>query len=158
MGIDCLSDFVPIYNKLLPSTSSLRHIPLRVYLPSSINTTGPSNSTSASSSPKPPSSNPASPNPENAASAQPPKPAPVHLKVIQALIPPFLPGSRETQTLGTALNAMLPSLFPSRRRTVLAQPVLHGAVVPMAAVAEELMRGAAYADGWVGLNIEMVIS
>jgi autophagy-related protein 5 len=55
-----------------------------------------------------------------------------------------------------ALHGILPSLFPSRRTFILAKPVLHGAVVPMAAPIEELVRGAAYLDGWLHLAIEMI--
>ena len=60
------------------------------------------------------------------------------------------------QTLGTALHALLPSLFPSRRTPILAKPVLHGGVVPMAAVLEDLIRGAAYLDGWLHLGVMML--
>ena len=74
---------------------------------------------------------------------------------MQTLVPPVT-GNRETQTLGSALNAVLPSLFPSRRDVILAEPVLHGAPVPMRAPVEELMREAAYADGWVHLCVVMV--
>jgi autophagy-related protein 5 len=62
----------------------------------------------------------------------------------------------EPQTLGKALNTLLPSLFPSRRTVILARPVLHGAVVPLGAPVEEVMRAAAYADGWVHLGIMMM--
>lgn len=64
--------------------------------------------------------------------------------------------SRQPQTIGTALNTLLPALFPSRRSPLLAQPVLHGAVVPLAANAEEVVRWAAYADGWVHLGVVMM--
>ena len=67
-----------------------------------------------------------------------------------------MPNSRDPQTLGATLNSLLPSLFPSRRTPILARPVLHGCVVPMAAHVEDLMRWAAYADGWVGLGVEMM--
>ena len=68
-----------------------------------------------------------------------------------------MPFSRELQTLGGALNDMLPALFPSRRRVARARPVLHGAEVPLEAVLEELMRGAVYADGWLSLGIELIV-
>jgi autophagy-related protein 5 len=64
--------------------------------------------------------------------------------------------SRETMTLGMALNGILPSLFPSRRDAILAEPVLHGAAVPFRAPLEELMREAAYADGWLHLSVLMI--
>ncbi len=63
---------------------------------------------------------------------------------------------REPQTLGTALHALLPTLFPSRRTPILAKAVLHGAAVPMSALVEELMRTAAYLDGWVHLGVVMM--
>jgi autophagy-related protein 5 len=55
-----------------------------------------------------------------------------------------------------ALNAMIPSLFTSRRDAVLAIPILHGAPVPFSAPLEELMREAAYADGWIHLSVSLV--
>lgn len=62
----------------------------------------------------------------------------------------------QPQTLGTALHDFLPKLFPSRRTPVLALPVLHGAVVPLAAGIEELMRAAGYADGFLHLVVVMM--
>ncbi|MCJ1308870.1 autophagy protein 5 [Agyrium rufum] len=79
-----------------------------------------------------------------------------HLKVVQGLIPPIQPNSRDAQTLGTALHSMLPTLFPSRRTPILAKPVLHGAVVPLSANVEELLRCAAYLDGWIHLGVMMI--
>ena len=77
------------------------------------------------------------------------------IKIVQALIPPRTP-NREVQTLGMALNSILPSLFPSRRDAIVAEPVLHGASVPFRAPLEELMREAAYADGWLHLSVLMI--
>lgn len=74
---------------------------------------------------------------------------------MQTLIPPQTQ-NRETQTLGSALNTLLPSLFPSRRDAILAEPILHGATVPFGAPLEELMREAAYADGWLHLSLVMI--
>ncbi|SLM36213.1 Autophagy-related protein 5 [Lasallia pustulata] len=79
-----------------------------------------------------------------------------HLRVVQALVAPGVPGTGEAVTLGSALHGVLPALFPSRRTPILARPVLHGAVVPMGAVLEELVRGAAYLDGWVHLGVVMM--
>ncbi len=75
---------------------------------------------------------------------------------MQALITPLVPGTREPQTLGATLHALLPALFPSRRTPILAKPVLHGSVVPMGALVEELLRRAAYLDGWVHLGLVMM--
>ncbi|WEW59740.1 Autophagy protein 5 [Emydomyces testavorans] len=138
---------LPTYHRihntlLLPSPPTpFRNIPMRIFLPN-------------------PSPSPAS--------------APA-LKVIQSPIPPLLhptvtsspssssiasisprPLQTQPQTIGTALNALLPSLFPSKRIPVLAKPVLHGAVVPMSAPVEEVVRCAGYADGWLGVVISMV--
>ena len=121
---DDLSIFNPISQKLLYAQGApLRHIPLRIYLPSS-----------------PSASEPAS----------------GHLRIVQSLIIPNLVGNREPQTLGTALHSLLPSLFPSRRTPILAKAVLHGAVIPMGAILEELMKGAAYSDGWLHVGVVMI--
>lgn len=60
------------------------------------------------------------------------------------------------QTVGTALNQMLPSLFPSRRDAIMAEVILHGVHLPMKAVLEEVMRECAYADGWLNLVVVML--
>ena len=106
---------------LLNPASPLKHVPLRIYIPSS-----PSASATLGS-----------------------------FKIVQTLIPPMAP-NREAQTLGSALNTILPSLFPSRRDAILAEPILHGAPVPFRAPLEELMREAAYADGWLHLSVQMI--
>lgn len=67
---------------------------------------------------------------------------------------PTSPGS--PQTLGPVLRSLLPSLFPSSRDPVLANVVLHGAPVPFSAPLEELMREAAYPDGWLCLIITLL--
>lgn len=71
-----------------------------------------------------------------------------------ALIADDIPG--EVQTLGSTLNMILPTLFPSRRDAIHAEPILHGAPVPFSAPIEELMREAAYADGWIHLCVSML--
>lgn len=76
-------------------------------------------------------------------------------KIVQTLVP-LRTESREVQTIGSALNSILSSLFPSRRDAILAEPILHGAPVPMRASLEELMREAAYADGWLHLTVSMI--
>ncbi|EPS30498.1 hypothetical protein PDE_05449 [Penicillium oxalicum 114-2] len=91
------------------------------------------------------------------------------LKVLQSPLPPFIsnstitqstsprlsPGS-QPQTIGGALNKLLPNLFPSRRTPVLAKPVLHGAVLPMSAPIEEVVRCSAYGDGWAYIVVKMM--
>ncbi|KAK1970263.1 autophagy protein [Colletotrichum sublineola] len=77
--------------------------------------------------------------------------------VFQALVPPKVPGTRNTpQTLGRALQSHLPSLFPSSRDPVLANVVLHGSPVPFSAPLEDLMREAAYPDGWLCLAVVLL--
>jgi len=117
--------FARINNILLNPSTPLKHIPLRIYIPST-----PSSPTST---------------PDALGS----------IKIIQTLIPPYTE-RREIQTLGSALNAVLPSLFPSRRDAILAEPILHGAPVPFRAPLEEVMREAAYADGWLHLGVLMI--
>ncbi|KAL8826228.1 MAG: hypothetical protein Q9191_003939 [Dirinaria sp. TL-2023a] len=120
-----LAAFTPVSQKLLYAQGApLRHIPLKIYLPSSPTASEPTSG---------------------------------HLRVVQSLITPAIAaGSREPQTLGTALHALLPALFPSRRTPILAKPVLHGGVVPMAAPVEELLKSAAYLDGWLHLGLVMM--
>ncbi|MCJ1350493.1 MAG: autophagy protein 5 [Icmadophila ericetorum] len=115
------ASFNPIYQRLLNAGGApLRHIPLRVYLPTSPSASQPNSS---------------------------------HLKVVQSLLTPLQPNSREPQTLGMALHSLLPSLFPHRRVPIYAKPVLHGAIVPMGAILEELLKGAAYLDGWLHIGV-----
>jgi autophagy-related protein 5 len=75
-------------------------------------------------------------------------PGPGTYKVVQSLIPPQSP-SRQPTLLGSALRTLLPTLFPSSRDPVLANVILHGAAVPFSAPIEDLMREAAYPDGWL---------
>ena len=62
----------------------------------------------------------------------------------------------QPQTIGTALNQILPTLFPSRRSPLLAQAVLHGAVLPLSASVEDLVRATAYLDGWLHIAVVMM--
>jgi len=78
-------------------------------------------------------------------------------KVVQSLVPPITDSpNREKQTVGSALNKILPSIFPSTRTALLAEPILHGATLPFKAPLEEVMREAAYADGWIHLTVVML--
>ncbi|KAI0896546.1 autophagy protein Apg5-domain-containing protein [Annulohypoxylon nitens] len=74
-------------------------------------------------------------------------------KVVQSLVQPRV-SERSPQTLGAALRTLLPRLFPSSRDPVLANVILHGASVPFRAPLEELMREAAYPDGWLCLVVK----
>ena len=58
--------------------------------------------------------------------------------------------------MGSALNSIIPTLFPSRRDAILGEPILHGAVLPLEAPLEEVMRDASYADGWLHLAVWML--
>ena len=129
--IDDLKLFNSVNNKLLnPPGLELRHAPLKIYLPTSANQTA-SDTIS-----------------EEMRQAG-------HIRVVQSLIPLQLP-TRQPQTLGTALHSVLPTIFPSRRSPVFAQPVLHGAVVPLAAPIGDLSRAAAYPDGFLHVAVVML--
>ena len=65
-------------------------------------------------------------------------------------------GTGTPHTLGIALRTILPTLFPSSRDPVLANVVLHGAPVPFSAPLEDLMRDAAYPDGWLCLIVDLL--
>jgi autophagy-related protein 5 len=134
----------PINQKLLnPQGAALRHLPVRIYLPHAANDSSQKES------------------------------SPGSLRVVQSLVTPNL-SSRESacsqqatdgeadptlgqpQTIGTALNQILPTLFPSRRSPLLAQAVLHGAVLPLSASVEDLVRASAYLDGWLHIAVVMM--
>jgi autophagy-related protein 5 len=119
-----LPSFARINNHLLNAPTALKHIPLRIYIPSSPRT-------------------PTSPNPDPEAGS---------FKVLQTLVPATTP-ERRPQLLGLALRKMMPSLFPSSRDPVLANVIMHGAPVPFDAPLPELMREAAYPDGWLCLVV-----
>lgn len=140
----------PINQKFLnPQGVNLRHLPVRLYLPHAAEDK----------------------------EIQEKEASPGSVRVVQSLVTPNL-SSREfslpvrtrkarrsemlmaiagqPQTIGTALNQILPTLFPSRRSPLLAQAVLHGAVLPLSASVEELIRAAAYLDGWLHIAIVML--
>lgn len=124
-----LNLFNSVNNKLLnPPGSALRHIPMKVYLPTA-----------------PPQISDSSPGVAQQGS----------IRVVQGLVT-VQTSSRQSQTLGMALNALLPTVFPSRRNPVLACPVLHGAVVPMSAGVEDLCRAASYTDGFLHIAVTML--
>lgn len=93
------------------------------------------------------------------------------LKVVQSPLSPSMPAlsmqssqilssrsgsTLQPQTVGTVLHTLLPNLFPSRRTPVLAKPVLHGAVIPMSAPIEEVVRSSSYGDGWAYIVVRMM--
>lgn len=135
---DDLGLFNSINNKLLaPPGVTIKHVPLKVYLPNSASQTA------------------SQPIAEEAEGEGEPVAKAGHIRVVQSLVP-LQTATRQPQTLGTALNGMLPTIFPSRRNPLLAQPVLHGAVAPMAANFEELGRAAAYCDGFLHVAVVML--
>jgi len=115
--------FTRVQSQLLNAPTPLKHVPLRIYMPSS--------------APDANATDPAS------------------FKVVQALVAPRA-SNGQPQTLGPALRTLLPSLFPSSRDPVLANAILHGAPVPFTAPLEELMREAAYPDGWLCLIVVLL--
>ena len=124
MLADNFGTFRPVFEKLLHAQGApLRHVPIKVYLPSS----------------------PTSSQPQSG-----------HLRVVQALVTPTIVNSREMQTIGSALQQLIPTIFPSRRTPILAKPVLHGVVVPLNTILETLMRRACYPDGWLHVGIFMI--
>ncbi|KAF3760799.1 hypothetical protein M406DRAFT_342978 [Cryphonectria parasitica EP155] len=120
------ASFAKVNAQLLNPPTPLKHVPIRIYIPS----TPPGGDASGS--------------------------APGSFKVMQSLVEPRLPNRSTPQTLGPALRSLLPSLFPSSRDPVLANVVLHGAPVPFTAPLEELMREAAYPDGWLCLIVVLL--
>ncbi|KAI0012339.1 autophagy protein Apg5-domain-containing protein [Xylariaceae sp. FL0662B] len=117
------SSFTKVNSRLLNTSRELRNVPIRIYIPQSSDDVSASASGQAGS-----------------------------FKVVQSLVPPRV-GERTPQTLGAALRTLLPRLFPSSRDPVLANAILHGAHVPFNAPLEELMREAAYPDGWLCLVV-----
>ncbi|KAI1389618.1 autophagy protein Apg5-domain-containing protein [Hypoxylon trugodes] len=117
--------FARVNSRLLNTSRELRNVPFRIYIPQS------------------PDDPTASAGPDGQAGS---------FKVVQSLVQPRV-NERTPQTLGTALRTLLPRLFPSSRDPVLADAILHGARVPFAAPLEELMREAAYPDGWLCLVV-----
>ncbi|KAF3171897.1 autophagy protein 5, variant 3 [Orbilia oligospora] len=79
-------------------------------------------------------------------------------QVIQGSVPTRQPGTirGDAQTLGTALNSLVPIIFPSKRSVVLARPVMHGIILPLSAPLLELMREAMYPDGFLHITLAMM--
>lgn len=120
------ASFAKVNARLLNTSRGLRNVPMRVYIPQS--TDDPAADSQAAS-----------------------------FKVVQSLVQSLVQprvSERHPRTLGAALRSLLPSLFPSSRDPVLADAVLHGAHVPFGAPLEELMREAAYPDGWLCLVVK----
>ncbi|KAF4550215.1 Autophagy protein 5-like protein [Elsinoe fawcettii] len=130
-----------VYHKLLnPPGQSLRNVPIKIYLPTS--------------APHPDAPTAIPEEQEGKEEGEVEKIQAGSVRVVQGLVAPTM--SKQTTTLGMALNELLPTVFPSRRNPVLAVPVLHGAVVPMNAGLEELGRSAAYADGFLHIVVVLL--
>ncbi|GAB7349584.1 hypothetical protein MBLNU459_g0276t1 [Dothideomycetes sp. NU459] len=162
-----LSLFNTVNAKLLnPPGQALRHMPMKVYLPTAPVSSATAEATAAPApAPATSESTPTLPQPSSNSNTS-SRPT-ASIRVVQHLVPllpppppppPPPPGSARQQpvTLGAALNAMLPSVFPSRRNPVLACAAMHGAIVPLAAPVEELGRAAAFADGWLHVAVVML--
>lgn len=117
--------FTRINTRLLNAPTALKHVPIRIYTPSS-----PDASAAAAGA----------------------------FKVVQTLVPARLPQGQgvRSQTLGAALKGVMPELFPSSRDPVLAQVVMHGVPVPFSAPLADLVKEAAYPDGWLCLVVVLL--
>ncbi|ROT41341.1 autophagy protein [Sodiomyces alkalinus F11] len=119
--------FARVNALLLDAPTPLRAVPLRLYIPSAPGPSSPHRS-APETHPNPPSSSP----------------------------PPLSaePGTfKQQRRLGSVLRSLLPALFPSSRDPVLANVLLHGVPAPFSAPIEDLMREAAYPDGWLCLTV-----
>lgn len=126
-----------INNRLLNAPTALKHVPMRIYLP-----LAPVGSGAADSGGGEPS----------AVDHHGGDPSAGAFKIIQSLVQPLNP-DRRPRLLGQALREMMPKLFPSSRDPVMANVLLHGVAVPFDAPLAELMREAAYPDGWLSFVV-----
>ncbi|KAL7798985.1 autophagy protein Apg5 domain-containing protein [Trichoderma ceciliae] len=117
--------FSKIHTRLLNAPATLKHVPIRIYIPST-----PPNA-SGDDSPSAPAAGEAG-----------------SIRIVQSLVPVVAP-DRKPKLLGQALKDLMPMLFPSSRDPVLASVVLHGVPAPFSAPLGEMMREAAYPDGWL---------
>ncbi|CAK4029474.1 Autophagy 5 [Lecanosticta acicola] len=121
--------FNTVNTKLLnPPGMELRHVPIKIYLPTSAG--------------------------QWATDTIPEEAQTGHMRVVQSLVPLLLP-SGQPQTTGTALNSVLPTIFPSRRSPIYARPVLHGAAVPLSTRLDDLSKAASYTDGFLHFAVVM---
>ncbi|ATY61495.1 autophagy protein 5 [Cordyceps militaris CM01] len=128
--------FSRINNRLLNAPTALKHVPMRVYLP--LVPVG-----SASGGGQSTTVHQQQAGDGSSAGA---------FKVLQSLVQP-LGTDRKPRLLGHALKEMMPKLFPSSRDPVMANVLLHGVAVPFDAPLADLMREAAYPDGWLSFVV-----
>lgn len=62
----------------------------------------------------------------------------------------------DPHTLGTALNSIIPEIFPIKKAVVFARPVMHGVVLPLNVPLLELMKEAMYPDGFLHITLAMM--
>ncbi|KAH0498190.1 hypothetical protein TgHK011_005458 [Trichoderma gracile] len=127
--------FSKIHTRLLNAPATLKHAPIRIYIPSSPIDAGGGGGGGDGAAAAALSSAPAA---GEAGS----------FRVVQSLVPVVTP-DRKPKLLGQALKDLMPTLFPSSRDPVLANVVLHGVPAPFNAPLGEMMREAAYPDGWL---------
>lgn len=132
--------FARINSRLLNAPSELKHVPVRIYLPLS----PPAGGGSQDEPTQVPGGDAGRQDAGDEAAGS--------FKIVQALVQP-MNADRRPKLLGQALKEMMPLLFPSSRDPVLANVVLHGVSVPFDAPLRELMRDAAYPDGWLCLVV-----
>ncbi|KAK7941224.1 uncharacterized protein PG986_013611, partial [Apiospora aurea] len=137
--------FNKVNTRLLNTSRDLKNVPIRLYIPQSPDNSVAENSNGAGSfkvvqSLVSPRANERKLTPSSFNGVSPSLPTLYRLLTRDIGAP---------QTLGVALRSLLPKLFPSSRDPVLANVILHGAHVPFTAPLEELMREAAYPDGWL---------
>jgi autophagy-related protein 5 len=160
---DDFASFSRVNSLLLNTPSPLRNVPVRIYIPSS-----PSDMTDTT-----PGSlkvvqtliPPRLPNRKCPPPSSPSCPPSLPICTLQTTLLCSTPVLSDAawrhwkgtlQTLGGALKSILPPLFPSSRDPVLANVILHGGPVPFRAPLEELMREAAYPDGWLCLVVVLL--
>lgn len=151
-------------SRLLNTSRELKNVPIRVYIPQTPTSEGEnagfaSSATAAAGSFKVVQSLVQARMTESTFDLsmfcfrKPPTHFPHHVPGVLGILTTRLSSTGAPQTLGAALRGLLPKLFPSSRDPVLAKVILHGAHVPFAAPLEELMRDAAYPDGWICLVV-----
>lgn len=107
--------FSKIHTRLLNAPATLKHAPMRVYIPSTPPDAG------GDGSPSAPAAGEAG-----------------SFRIVQSLVPVMTP-DRKPKLLGQALKDLMPTLFPSSRDPVLASVVLHGVSAPFDAPLGEMM-------------------
>jgi len=128
------ASFSKVNARLLNAPTALKNVPLRIYIPSAKPSTAAAEAAQSGG-----------PDAGQVAEAG-------SFRVFQALVP-AAGSDRKPRLLGQALKEAMPRLFPSSRDPVLAGVLLHGAPVPFEAPLGELMREAAYPDGWLCLVV-----